>query len=155
MLATAEGAGGGPELGKVVATLLLSTRGGAMIRAGQEGTAEGSDSLSAWYKQMSVLQHSNTTVRTGANAVLNHDSESVVAWLRRPAGVSYKNPAVVFVCNMTDKPVTVSLTADMAALKLKGSFLRTLLRTDAGMGGMGSGAVKVGPYGVYVGELKY
>jgi len=157
MLATAEGAGGGPEVGKVVATLLLSTRGGAMIRAGQEGSGDGADAqaLSSWYKQMSVMQHSNATVRTGVNAMLNHDDQSVVAWVRRPQVVSYNSPAVVFVCNMTDKPVTVSLTADMAGLRLKGSFLRTLLRTDEGMGAMSLGAVKVAPYGVYVGELKY
>jgi hypothetical protein len=157
MLATAEGAGGGPEFGKVVATLLLSTRGGAMIRAGQEGSGDGPDAqaLSRWYKQMSVMQHSNATVRTGVNAMLNHDDQSVVAWVRRPQVVSYNSPAVVFVCNMTDKLVTISLTADMAGLRLKGNFLRTLLRTDEGMGAMSLGAVKVAPYGVYVGELKY
>ncbi|MCU1320409.1 MAG: alpha amylase catalytic region [Acidobacteriaceae bacterium] len=152
MLATAEGAGGGPEFAKVVATLLLSTRGGAMIRAGQQG----SDQSAAWYRQMSTMQHSNTTVRTGVNAMLNHDAENVVAWVRRPQqAVSYKNPAVVFVCNMTDKPVTVSLRPDMQGLKLKGNFMKTVLRTDEGMGGVSLDAVKVGPYGVYVGELKY
>ena len=40
MVATKDGAGGGPEFGKVVATLLLSSRGGTMIREGQEGTGE-------------------------------------------------------------------------------------------------------------------
>lgn len=152
MLATAEGAGGGPEFARVVATLLLSTRGGAMIRAGQEGSGNSAE----WYRQMSTMQHSNTTVRTGVNAMLNHDAENVVAWVRRPQqAVSYKNPAVVFVCNMTDKPVTVSLKSDMQGLKLKGNFMKTLLRTDEGMGGVSLDAVKVGPYGVYVGELKY
>ena len=94
------------ELGPAVATLLLSTRGGAMIRAGQEGAAgtPRGQLLAEWYRQMSGLMHSNPTVRTGANAMLNHDSDGVVAWVRRPAGVSFKNPAVVFLCNMTDKP---------------------------------------------------
>ncbi len=87
--------------------------------------------------------------------MLNLDDQNAVAWVRRPAGVSFKNPAVVFVCNLTDKPVTLSLTAEMAKLKLKGTFLRKLLRSDTGMGGMSLNAVKLAPYGVYIGELLY
>ena len=155
MLATADGAGGGPEFGKVVATLLLSTRGGAMVRAGQVAAADATDDLSAWYKQMSTLQHSNSTVRTGINAMLDHDAQKVVAWVRRPQVVSYHSPAVVFLCNMTDQPVTLSLRANIETLKLRGSFFRTLLRTDVGMGAMGLDTVKLAPHGVYVGELQY
>jgi hypothetical protein len=157
MLATADGAGGGPEFGRVVATLLLSSRGGTMIRQGQTGEGETAEarSLAEWYGQMSALQHSNATVRTGVNAMLNHDDQNVVAWVRRPQVATYGSPAVVFLCNMTDQPVTLSLRADMQGLKLKGSFFRTLLRSDVGMGAMGLDAVKLAPYGVYVGELKY
>ena len=155
MVATKDGAGGGPEFGKVVATLLLSSRGGTMIREGQEGSGDGPDSLGRWYKQLSAMQHSNATVRTGANLMLNLDDQSAVAWVRRPQAVSYKNPAVVFVCNMTDKPVTLSLAAEMQGLKLKGNFLRKLLRSDVGMGAMSLNALKLAPYGVYVGELQY
>ena len=126
-----------------------------MIREGQEGSGDGPDSLGAWYKQLSAMQHSNGTVRTGTNLMLNLDDQSAVAWVRRPQAVSYKNPAVVFVCNMTDKPVTLSLTAAMQGLKLKGNFLRKLLRSDVGMGAMNLDAVKLAPYGVYVGELQY
>ena len=97
----------------------------------------------------------NEAVKTGANEMLNLDDQNAVAWVRRPSAVSYKNPAVVFVCNMTDKPVTLSLTAEMAKLKLKGTFLRKLLRSDVGMGALSLGSVKLGPYGVYVGELQY
>jgi hypothetical protein len=157
MLATAEGAGGGPDSSKVVATLLLSSRGGAMIRAGQEGAGDGNDaaSLSSWYRQMSVMQHSSGTIRSGLNTTLNHDDQNVVAWVRRPQIVSYHSPAVVFLCNMTDKPVTLSLRADMATLRLKGNFLRTVVRSDQGMGGMSLEAVTIAPYGVYIGELLY
>jgi hypothetical protein len=155
MLATADGAGGGPEFGSVVATLLLSSRGGTMIREGQEGKGEGDNSLAGWYRRVSGLARGNEAVKTGANEMLNLDDQNAVAWVRRPSGVSYKNPAVVFVCNMTDKPVTLSLTAEMAKLKLKGTFLRKLLRSDAGMGGQSLNAVKLAPYGVYIGELLY
>jgi hypothetical protein len=155
MLATAEGAGGGPELGKVVATLLLSSRGGTMIREGQEGTGTGEDSLAGWYRKVSALGRGNEAVKTGANEMLNLDDQSAVAWVRRPQAVSYHNPAVVVVCNMTDKPVTLSLTAEMGKLKLNGTFLRKLLRSDQGMGAQSLSSVKLGPYGVYVGELQY
>ena len=56
---------------------------------------------------------------------------------------------------MTGKPVTLSLRADMADLHLKGSFLKTVARSDEGMGGMSLETVTVAPYGVYVGELLY
>ncbi len=126
-----------------------------MIREGQEGTGEGPDSLGAWYKQLSAMQHSNATVRTGTNLMLNLDDQNAVAWVRRPQAVSYKNPAVVFVCNMTDKPVTLSFTSEMQGLKLKGTFLRKLLRSDVVMGSMSLNALKLAPYGVYIGELQY
>jgi hypothetical protein len=155
MLATADGAGGGPEFGSVVATLLLSSRGGTMIREGQEGKGEGEGSLAAWYRKVSALARGNEAVKMGVNEMLNLDEQSAVAWVRLPQAVSYKNPAVVFVCNMTDKPVTLSLTAEMQKLKLKGTFLRKLLRSDAGMGAMSLNAVKLAPYGVYIGELQY
>ena len=155
MLATADGASGGPEFGSVVATLLLSSRGGTMIREGQEGKGSGADSLAGWYRKVSALARGNEAVKTGTNEMLNLDDQSAVAWVRRPAGVSYKNPAVVFVCNMTDKQVTLSLTAEMTKLKLKGTFLRKLLRSDDGMGAMSLNAMKLAPYGVYVGELLY
>ena len=156
MVATTDGSAAGAEVGPAVATLLLSTRGGTMIRAGQEGAAgtPRGQLLAEWYRQMSGLMHSNPTVRTGANVMLNHDADGVVAWVRRPGVVSFKNPAVVFLCNMTDKPVTLSLTEDMKGLGLKGSFLKTVLRTDAGMGAMHLDGMTLGAYGVYIGELK-
>ena len=33
-----------------------------------------------WYKQLSAMQHSNATVRTGANLMLNGDDQSAVAY---------------------------------------------------------------------------
>jgi hypothetical protein len=158
MLATSDTGGDGPpELGKAVATLLLSSRGGTMLRAGQEGSGDGPEAqaLSAWYRQVSGMERGNPTIRTGANTMLNHDAEGVVAWVRKPQIVSYNSPPVVVLCNMTDKPVTVSLTADMQALRFKGTFLKTLLRSDVGMGAQHLNGVTLGPYAVYVGELSY
>jgi hypothetical protein len=158
MLATTDTAGQvAPELGKAVATLLLSSRSGTMIRAGQEGSGDSAEgqALSAWYRQVSGLERGNPTIRTGANTMLNHDSEGVVAWVRKPQIVSYNSPPVLLLCNMTDKPVTISLEADMKTLKFKGTFLKKLLRSDEGLGAQHLGAVTLAPYAVYVGELSY
>ena len=87
--------------------------------------------------------------------MLNHDADGVVAWVRRPAAVSYKTPAVVFLCNMTDKPVKLSLAEDMKGLGLKGNFLKTVQRTDVGMGAMHLDGMTLGAFTVYIGELKF
>jgi alpha-glucosidase len=157
MVSTTDEGAGPPELGKAVATLLLSSRGGTLIRAGQEGspdTPEG-QALGQWYRQMSSLEHSNATIRTGANTMLNHDAEGVVAWVRKPQIVSYNSPPVIFLLNMTGKPATISLEQDMKNLHFKGVFLKTVLRSDVGMGGMPLASLTLAPYAIYIGELSY
>ena len=60
-------------------------------------------------------------------------------------------------CNMTDKPVTLSLAAEMQGLKLKGKFFaEATAAVGCGVGAMSLNALlKLAPYGVYVGELQY
>jgi hypothetical protein len=43
----------------------------------------------------------------------------------------------------------------MQRLRLKGSFLRTLLRSDTGMGAMHLDGMTLAPYAVFIGELRY
>lgn len=178
--------GGGAQdiaIAKEVATLLLTTRAGAMLYSGQElglddaakeisfavpqkrgeqpaplsvaAENAGKDSLLSWYRQLSALSHSNRTMISGAITVLNHDDQNVLAWVRRPAAVSLANPAIVVVENLSDQPVTVSLKADIQKLHLRGSFLRTVLRSDNGMGAMHLDGMTLGPHMVFIGELKY
>jgi glycosidase len=157
MVSTTDEGAGPPELGRAVATLLLSSRGGTLIRAGQEGSADTREgqALGQWYRQMSSLERSNATIRTGANLMLNHDAESVVAWVRKPQIVSYNSPPVIFLLNMTGQPATLSLEQDMKALHFKGTFLKTVLRSDTGMGGMHLNSLTLAPYTIYIGELSY
>lgn len=112
-------------------------------------------SMLNWYRQVGTLMQGNATLRTGADILLNHDDKNVLAWIRRPAAVSYQNPAIVVVCNFSGDAVTVSLQDDVQRLRMKGNFLKTIVRSDEGMGPMGLSAVKVPGYGVYIGELKY
>jgi glycosidase len=170
------------EIAKSVAAMLMTTRAATMLYSGQElGLTDGvseisfaapkkgeqpaeesvaagnasSSSLLNWYRQLSALTHSNRTMSSGAISVLDHDDQNVLAWVRRPAAASPATPAVVVIENLSAQPVTVSLKADMQRLRLRGSFLRTLLRSDSGMGAMHLEGMTLAPYTVFIGELRY
>ncbi len=112
-------------------------------------------SLLNWYRQLSALHHGNRTIGSGEEIVLNHDDKNVLAWVRKPPSVSPQTPAILVVCNLTAQPVTVSLKADMQKLRLRGSFLRPVLRSDRGMGAMHLDGMTLAPYMVYIGELRF
>lgn len=112
-------------------------------------------SLMNWYRRLSALHQSNPTLGSAAMTVLNHDDQNVLAWVRKPAAASYKNPPVVVICNLSAQPVHLSLKDDMQKLRLKGSFLRTVVRSDSGMGPMTLDSMTIPAYSVYIGELRY
>jgi len=112
-------------------------------------------SLLNWYRQLSALHHSNQTMRSGEQIVLNHDDKNILAWVRKPQSVSQQTPAIVIVCNLSPQPVTISLKADMQKLHLRGSFLRPVLRSDNAMGAMHLDGMTIAPYMVYIGELRF
>ncbi len=170
------------EIAKSVAAMLLTTRAGTMLFCGQElGLTDGAkeisfaapakgeqpaatsvaaedaspSSLLNWYRQLSALTHSNRTLSSGAITVLNHDDQNVLAWVRRPAAASLATPAIVVIENLSAQPVTLSLKADMQRLRLRGSFLRTLMRSDSGMGAMHLDGMILPPHAVFLGELRY
>jgi glycosidase len=170
------------EIAKAVAAMLMATRAASLIYFGQElGLTEGANTISfeqpkptkqpaamsvaageasaqsllSWYRQLSAMTHSNRTLSTGSISVLNHDDQNVLAWVRRPASVSPNTPAIVVIENLSAQPVTLSLKADTEKLRLKGSFLRTLLRSDGGMGAMHLDGMTLAPYTTFIGELRY
>ena len=108
-----------------------------------------------WYRQLSVLHHGNATIASGASILLNHDDQNVLVWVRKPAAITPISPAMVVICNLTAQPVQLSLKYDMKRLHLKGSFLRTTLRSDNAMGPMHLESMTIPPHAVYVGELRY
>jgi alpha-glucosidase len=122
-------------------------------------TAAGQDanpkSLLNFYRQLSQLHRGTTALHDGEEILLNHDDQNALVWVRRPPAPSLQRPAIVVVCNLSDKPVVLSLRADMARLHLRGSFLRTVLRSDDALGSMDLGSMTVPPFGVYIGELRY
>jgi glycosidase len=168
-------------IARILATVLLTTRAAAQIYYGQEiGMSGGErfpmpwmrksstgsainvateekdpDSLLNWYRRLIVLRRSNAALHSGSNVMLNHDAQSALVWMRKPAKTSLDSPAVVIACNFSAQPVTISLKADMKSNGVRGSFLRTILRTDRGMGPMDLEALYLAPYGVYIGEVRY
>jgi alpha-glucosidase len=108
-----------------------------------------------FYRQLTQLHHGSIAIRDGDQSFLDGDGLNALIWVRSPAAPSLHNPPVVILCNLSDKPVVLDLKPALARLHLRGSFLKTVLRSDDALGSMDISPVHIPPYGVYVGELKF
>ena len=147
---------GDPAAARPLATALLGSGGAVLLNVddlGLEdpGTHTTQPAIFAWYKQWNGLHRGNPIMRTGDDTLLDHDAEGALVWVRRSA--TGGAPPVVAICNLTGSPIHLSLTDGIARLRLRGSFLRTVARSDGGMGAMPLRAVTLPPFAVYVGEL--
>jgi glycosidase len=113
------------------------------------------NSLLSFYRQLTELHRGNSALRDGDTLPLDHDAQNVLAWVRKPHAITPLSPAIVVLCNFSSSPVTLSLKADMTRLHLRGSFLRTVLRSDNAMGTMHLDGMTLPPHEVYIGELRY
>lgn len=124
----------------------------ARSAAGKEAAEEARRrSLYEWYREVIALARGNVTLRSGGTMVLPRDADRSLVWVRTSKGAG---PTVVLACNLSGQPVTFSLVEDVQRLHLRGSFLRTMLRSDEGMGAMPLRSVSLPAYGVYIGELR-
>jgi alpha-glucosidase len=112
-------------------------------------------SLLNWYRRLIELHHSNATINSGEYLTINRDDQNVLIMIRKPKNVSATNPILVILCNLSGEPQHLSIKADTMKLHLRGSFLRTVLRSDNGMGTMHLESMTVPPYTAYIGELRY
>jgi alpha-glucosidase len=113
------------------------------------------NSLLAWYRKLIELHHSNATINSGEYKTINRDDQNVLITIRKPKVVSPTNPVLVILCNLSGEPQHLSLKTDTTKLGLRGSFLRTVLRTDNGMGTMHLESMTIAPYTAYIGELRF
>ncbi|MBB5318675.1 alpha-amylase family glycosyl hydrolase [Tunturibacter empetritectus] len=113
------------------------------------------NSLLNWYRQLSALHHGNSTLALGTSFTINRDDQNVLVLVRRPKVVSATSPVMVLLFNLTAQPVHLSLKDDTTKLGLRGSFLRTVLRTDDSIGTMHLEEMTLAPYVAYIGELRY
>jgi hypothetical protein len=110
-------------------------------------------SLAGWYRQLAALHHANAALRYGSISLLDFDEQNALVWLARPAANALALPVIV-ACNLSAIPVQISLAAQLRSLDLHGTYLRTLLRSDAAIGPEDLNSVTLPPFGVYIGELK-
>ena len=99
--------------------------------------------------------HSNATLNSGEYLTINRDDQNVLIMIRKPKDVSATNPILVILCNLSGEPQHLSIKKDTMKLHLRGSFLRTVLRSDNGMGTMHLESMTLPPYTAYIGALRF
>ena len=111
--------------------------------------AEKSDpaSLYTWYKTLIHLKKTNAALAAGSDTMLDMENASVLSWKREAAG----GPPVVVALNFTADPQTVNLVG----AGLPDSPVTTLLKTPGAPDPASLKAIKLGPYGVYIGQLQF
>jgi hypothetical protein len=112
------------------------------------------NSLLNFHRQLSQLHRGTTALHDGEEIFLNHDDENALVWVRKPATPSLQNPAVGIICNLSGKPLTLSLRPELTRLRLRGNFLRKILRSDDALGSVGVDTMTLPPLSVYIGELR-
>jgi alpha-glucosidase len=110
-------------------------------------------SLLHWYEKLIELRRSRPALFTGAQVLLDRDAQNALVWVRKTPAGSPQSAPIVVACNLSAQPVTLQLHKDIVKLGLRGTFLRTLMRSDNGMGPVNLDAVTLQPFGVYIGEL--
>jgi len=111
-------------------------------------TAEERDpsSLLAWYRNLIRLKKTVPALESGANVMLDTENTKVLSWKREIAG----RPPVVVALNFTGEPQTVNLEGAGLA---DGSVV-TLLKSPGATDPTTLKSIPLGPYGVYIGQLK-
>jgi hypothetical protein len=113
------------------------------------------NSLLSWYRKLINLHHSNATINSGEYLTIDRDDQNVLITIRKPKNVSPTNPILVILCNLSGQPQRLSIKADTMKLHLRGSFLKTVIRSDNGMGTMHLESMTLAPYASYIGELRF
>jgi alpha-glucosidase len=79
--------------------------------------------------------------------MLDPENTKVLSWMRNEQGSS----PIVVACNFTADTQTVNLTA--GGTGLKGTKVKTLLRSPGGSDPSSLQAIQLGPFGVYIGQV--
>ena len=103
------------------------------------------DSLLNWYRALIRLKKTNAAMAHGTNVMLDTQNTKVLSWLREASGEA---PVVVSV-NFTAEPQTVNLAAGV-----KAGSLYTLLKSPGGADPASLDSIELGPFGVYIGEVR-
>ncbi|MGA9423802.1 MAG: alpha-amylase family glycosyl hydrolase, partial [Terracidiphilus sp.] len=106
------------------------------------------DSMLYWYQQLIALKKQDPALHEGAEIMMNTSDDHVLSWLRKaPNG-----EVVVVACNFTAQPQTVNLNLNLQGMK--SAHVKTLLKTPGAPNPQTFSSVHLGPYGVYIGEVR-
>jgi hypothetical protein len=145
------------QLAKVMAAILLTTHPAALLDADTQiglHVGEHPDSLANWYRSLSALHHANAALRYGTSTLLNFDEQNALVWVNRPPANAVQSNPIVVACNLSGQPVQLALSGAVKNLDMRGSYLRTILRSDDSFGPQDINNVILPAYGVYIGELR-
>ncbi len=107
------------------------------------------DSLFAWYKSLIRLKKTVPAFERGANIMLDTENAQVLSWARQAPGA----PQVFISVNFTAEPQTVSVDPATGA-GIRARKLKTLLKSPGGVDPVSLSDIKLGPFGVYIGEVQ-
>ena len=110
-------------------------------------------SLLTWYRDLIKLRRSAPALADGDTVLLNRDPDNALVWVRRTKVASDDSPAIVVACNMSAKPITLTLQADMDKLGIRGSLLRRLMSSGNSADSMSVQRVTLAPFATYIGEV--
>jgi glycosidase len=108
------------------------------------------NSLLTWYQNLIRLKKTNAALARGANLMLDTTNTKVLSWMRRMPG----EPAVVVSVNFTADTQTVSLSIPGPTIPDFGGKVKTLLKTPGASDPESLVQIQLGPFGVYIGELR-
>ena len=106
------------------------------------------NSLFAWYQELIRLKRTVPSFAQGVNVMLDTQNTKVLSWSRQAQGA----PQVLVSVNFTAEPQTVNLAGSNTPGE-KAHKLKALLKSPGGADPESLSAIKLGPYGVYIGEL--
>jgi alpha-glucosidase len=106
------------------------------------------DSMLTWYESLIRLKHTNAAFAHGDDMMLDTANDKVLSWMRKATD----GAAVVVATNFTAEPQTVNLTGGSVGLTT--SRVTTLLKTPGGADPKSIDHIELGPFGVYIGQVK-
>jgi alpha-glucosidase len=105
------------------------------------------NSLYNWYKALIHLKKTNPAFSEGEDTMLDSGNTNVLSFKRQAAGA----PPVLVVLNFTAEPQTVNLVGP----GLPEGAIGTLLKTPGGQDPATLKSIQLGPFGVYIGQLRF
>ena len=117
------------------------------------------DSTLNLFRKLIAYHHGNQSMRNGTQFLFDHDALNALTWLRRApneTAASLHNPSatIVVICNLSPRPLALSLTDDLNHLKIHPGTFRTLVTSSSThIGPQAYDHISLPPFTVFLGEL--